>query len=31
MVIPLTITAVISVAIGLYPGLFIRFVQHVIS
>lgn len=31
MVIPLAITAVISVAIGLFPGLFLSFVQRVIS
>jgi multicomponent Na+:H+ antiporter subunit D len=31
MVVPLTITAVISVLIGLYPGFFMRFVQHLIS
>ncbi len=30
MVIPLSITAVISVVIGLYPGIFMRFVQHVV-
>lgn len=30
MVIPLTITAVISVVIGLYPGFFMRFVQPLI-
>ncbi len=29
MVIPLTVTAAISVLIGLYPGLFMRFVQNV--
>jgi len=31
LVIPLSITAVISVLIGLYPGFFMRFVQHLIS
>jgi multicomponent Na+:H+ antiporter subunit D len=31
MVIPLTITAAISVLIGLYPNFFMRFVQHLIS
>jgi multicomponent Na+:H+ antiporter subunit D len=31
MVVPLTITAVISVLIGLYPGFFMRFVQHLLS
>jgi multicomponent Na+:H+ antiporter subunit D len=31
MVIPLSVTAVISVLIGLYPGFFMRFVQHLIS
>ncbi len=31
LVIPLTVTALISVAIGLYPGFFMRFVQHLIS
>jgi multicomponent Na+:H+ antiporter subunit D len=31
MVIPLTITAAISVLIGLCPGFFMRFVQHLIS
>lgn len=30
MVVPLTITAVISVVIGLYPGFFMRFVQPLI-
>ena len=30
LVIPLTITAVISVVIGLYPGLFMRFVHAVL-
>ncbi len=31
MVVPLSITAVISVLIGLYPNFFMRFVQHLIS
>ncbi len=31
MVIPLTITAAVSVMIGLYPNFFLRFVQHLIS
>jgi multicomponent Na+:H+ antiporter subunit D len=31
LVIPLSITAVISVAIGLFPAFFMRFVQHLIS
>ncbi len=31
MVIPLSITAVISVLIGLYPGFFMRFVQHLFT
>ena len=31
MVVPLTITAVISVLIGLYPGFFMQFVQHLFS
>jgi multicomponent Na+:H+ antiporter subunit D len=31
MVVPLAISAVISVAIGLYPAFFMRFVQHLIS
>ena len=31
MVIPLTITAAISVVIGLYPGFFMRFVHAVLS
>jgi multicomponent Na+:H+ antiporter subunit D len=31
MVIPLSISAIISVAIGLYPAFFMRFVQHLIS
>ena len=31
LVIPLSITAVISVLIGLYPNFFMRFVQHLIS
>jgi multicomponent Na+:H+ antiporter subunit D len=31
LVIPLSVTAVISVLIGLYPGFFMRFVQHLIS
>lgn len=31
MVIPLSITAVISVLIGLYPAFFMRFVQHLIT
>jgi multicomponent Na+:H+ antiporter subunit D len=31
MVIPLSVTAVISVLIGLYPNFFMRFVQHLIS
>jgi multicomponent Na+:H+ antiporter subunit D len=31
MLIPLTITAIISVLIGLYPAFFMRFVQHLIS
>lgn len=31
LVIPLSITAVISVLIGLYPGFFMRFVQRLIS
>ena len=31
MVVPLAITAVISVLIGLYPAFFMRFVQHLIS
>lgn len=31
MVIPLSITAVISVVIGLYPDLFLRFVQQVVT
>jgi hypothetical protein len=30
MVVPLAITAVISVLIGLYPAFFMRFVQHLI-
>src|SRR5579859_2803541 len=30
LVIPLSVTAVISVLIGLYPGFFMRFVQHLI-
>jgi multicomponent Na+:H+ antiporter subunit D len=31
LVIPLTITAVISVLIGLYPAFFMRFVQHLFT
>src|SRR5215470_1775695 len=31
MVIPLAVTAVVSVLIGLYPAFFMRFVQHLIS
>jgi multicomponent Na+:H+ antiporter subunit D len=31
MVVPLAITAVISVLIGLYPGFFMNFVRHLIS
>jgi multicomponent Na+:H+ antiporter subunit D len=31
MVIPLSITAVLSVLIGLYPAFFMRFVQHLIT
>jgi multicomponent Na+:H+ antiporter subunit D len=31
MVIPLSLTAVISVLIGLYPGFFMRFVQHLFT
>jgi multicomponent Na+:H+ antiporter subunit D len=31
MLIPLSVTALISVAIGLYPAFFMRFVQHLIS
>ncbi len=31
MVVPLAVTAVISVLIGLYPAFFMRFVQHLVS
>ena len=31
LVVPLAVTAVISVLIGLYPGFFMRFVQAVIA
>jgi multicomponent Na+:H+ antiporter subunit D len=31
MVVPLTITAIISVLIGLYPAFFMRFVQHLFT
>jgi multicomponent Na+:H+ antiporter subunit D len=31
MVIPLSITAIISVLIGLYPAFFMRFVQHLFT